>query len=142
MKLKYLFALMSIFGTIFSGNAYADSITFNFENWKVSESSNFILLSIIIMIPLSLGVIQTTTKLIREARESGCSQRSILIQFLSSFLALSLIISGVFFFLNLEQFKGTPGIILTFGGSAGIFGTACGILLFGNYLYENPDKLK
>jgi len=142
MKLKYLFGLTIALSATFPGNAYADSITRYLDNWNVRESENFILLSIIILLSLSLGVVQTTTNLSREARESGCSQRSILIQFIASFLAVSLIISGVIFFLNLEQFRGTPGILLTFGGSAGIFGSAYGFLLFGNYLYENPDKLK
>ena len=142
MKLKFLFCVTIVLCTIFSGSAYADSLTLDFDSWNIRESENFILLSVIILLSMSLGVVQTTTNLSREARESGCSRRSIFIQFIASFLAVSLIISGVIFFLNLEQFRGTPGILLTFGGSAGIFATACGFLLFGNYLYENPDKLK
>ena len=142
MKLRLIITQAIILCCIMAGTADATIMPVIFEGWNVRESSDFILFSIIILLALGLGGLQTTTRLTVEARESGCSRRSILIQILSSFLAVSLVILGFIFFVKLDQLKGTAGVFLTFGGSAGISGTACGLLLFGNYLYENPEKLK
>ena len=131
-----------VFVTGLNGSARAGSELFSVERWNLVYSDNFMLFSIIVLLLLGVGVVETTTSLTREAKASGCSRRSITLQFLSSFFAVSLFMLGLIFLFQPFELSGATGLLLTFGGSATIFGSAFGLLLFGNYLYENPEKLK
>lgn len=114
----------------------------NLERWSVQGSDTIMLFSVIILLVLGCAVYITTTNLTGEARESGCSRLSISLQLLSTFLTIFLLIGGLYFFDIVSKLRGVSGVLLTFGGSAAIFGMACGFLLLGNYLYEHPEKLR
>ena len=142
--MKVLFAVIQtgVFIVLFSTDAHAGSELFGVEFSRLSDSESVKLFITIILLLLGIGVVETTLRLTREARESGCSRRSISLQLFFSFLAVFLVLAGLLFLFGPIQFRGVIGFWLTFGGSATIFGLAFGLLLFGNYLYENPEKLK
>ena len=142
MKWMLVIIQVLVFVLGLAGSALAGSELFSVERWNVVHSDNFMLFSIIVLLLLGIGVVETTTSLTREAKASGCSRRSITLQFLTSFFAVSLFILGLIFLFRPFELSGATGFLLSFGGSATIFGSACGLLLFGNYLYENPEKLK
>lgn len=112
------------------------------ERWSRQGSETLMLFSVIVLLVLGCGVYITTTNLTGEARESGCSRLSVALQLLSTVLTILLPMCGLYFFDVVSKLRGLGGVLLTFGGSATIFGMACGFLLFGNYLYEHPEKLR
>lgn len=114
----------------------------NLERWSRQGSDTLMLFSVIVLLLLGCGVYITTTNLTGEARESGCSRLSIVLQLLSPVLTILLLMCGLYFFGVVSNLRGLSGVLLTFGGSATIFGMACGFLLLGNYLYEHPEKLR